>query len=71
MRNAGPSSTLKPLCNALMVFAPYVAAGYGDAANALLAFHEQIPAGPDHDRELVDAWAKHTGLDRWFETESR
>ena len=52
-------------------FAPYVAAGYGEAASALLSFHEQIPTGSDHDRELVDAWAKYTGLDRWFETVGR
>ena len=69
--NAAFAKFFAGLWNAPMVFAPYVAAGYGETANALLAFHEQIPAGPDHDRELVDAWAKHTGLDRWFETESR
>lgn len=69
--NAAFAKFFAGLWNAPMVFAPYVAAGYGEAANALLAFHEQIPASSDHDRELVDAWAKYTGLDRWFETESR
>lgn len=69
--NAAYAKFFAGLWNAPMVFAPYVAAGYGDAANALLAFHEQIPAGSDHDRELVDAWAKYTGLDRWFKTEGR
>jgi len=69
--NAAFAKFFAGLWNAPMVFAPYVAAGYGEAANALLAFHEQIPAGSDHDRELVDAWAKYTGLDLWFETEGR
>ncbi len=69
--NAAFAKFFTGLWNAPMVFAPYVAAGYGDAASALLAFHEQIPAGSDHDRELIDAWAKYTGLDCWFETESR
>ena len=61
--NAAFAKFFAGLWNEPMVFAPYVAAGYGDAANAMLAFHEQIPAGSDHDRELVDAWAKYTGLD--------
>jgi hypothetical protein len=69
--NAAFAKFFAGLWNAPMVFAPYVAAGYGEAASALLAFHEQIPASSNHDRELVDAWAKYTGLDRWFETEGR
>ncbi|HBJ37115.1 MAG TPA: hypothetical protein DDZ51_20655 [Planctomycetaceae bacterium] len=69
--NAAFAKFFAGLWNAPMVFAPYVAAGYGEAASALLTFHEQIPASSDHDRELVDAWAKYTGLDRWFETEGR
>ena len=69
--NAAFAKFFAGLWNAPMVFAPYVATGYGEAASALLAFHEQIPASSDHDRELVDAWAKYTGLDRWFETEDR
>ena len=69
--NAAFAKFFAGLWNAPMLFAPYVAAGYGEAASALLAFHVKIPEGSDHDRELVDAWAKYTGLDRWFKTESR
>jgi hypothetical protein len=69
--NAAFAKFFAELWNAPMVFAPYVAAGYGDAASTLFALHEQIPASSSHDRELVDAWAKCTGLDRWFETEAR
>jgi len=69
--NAAFAKFFAGLWNAPMIFAPYVAAGYGDAASALLAFHEQIPAESNRDRELVDAWAKYTGLDRWFETKGR
>ena len=69
--NAAFAKFFAGLWNAPMVFTPYVAAGYGEAASALLAFHEQIPASSDHDRELVDAWAKYTRLDRWFNTEGR
>ena len=69
--NAAFAKFFAGLWDAPMVFAPYVAAGYGKAASALLAFHEQIPAESDHDRELVDAWAKYIGLDRWFQTEGR
>lgn len=69
--NAAFAKFFAGLWNAPMVFAPYAAAGYGEAANELLAFQEQIPSGSDHDRELVDAWAKYTGLDRWFQIEGR
>ncbi|MCX7408699.1 MAG: hypothetical protein NTZ32_11520 [Planctomycetales bacterium] len=69
--NAAFAKFFAGLWNAPIVFAPYVAAGYGEAASALIAYHELIPTGSDHDRQLVDAWAKYTGLDRWFETESR
>lgn len=69
--NAAFAKFFAGLWKAPMVFAPYVAAGYGDAGSALLAYQEQIPASSDHDRELVDAWAKQTGLDRWFETKDR
>ena len=66
--NAAFAKFFAGLWMAPMIFAPYVAAGYGDAASALLALNERIPAESSHDRELVDAWAKYTGLDRWFET---
>jgi hypothetical protein len=69
--NAAFAKFFAGLWTAPMIFAPYVAAGYADAASALLALNEQIPATSDHDRELVDAWAKYTGLDRWFETRGR
>jgi hypothetical protein len=69
--NAAFAKFFSELWNAPMVFAPYVAAGYGEAASTLFALHERIPASSSHDRELVDAWAKCTGLDRWFETEAR
>jgi hypothetical protein len=69
--NAAFAKFFAELWNAPMVFAPYVAAGYGEAATTLFALHEQIPVSSSHDRELVDAWAKCTGLDRWFETEAR
>ena len=69
--NAAFAKFFAVLWNAPMVFAPYVAAGYGEAATTLFALHEQIPVSSSHDRELVDAWAKCTGLDRWFETEAR
>jgi hypothetical protein len=54
-----------------MIVAPYIAAGYGDVASALLALNDQIPVDSGHDRQLVDAWAEQTGLDRWFETKDR
>lgn len=59
------------LWNAPMIVAPYIAAGYGDVASALLALNDQIPVDSGHDRQLVDAWAEQTGLDRWFETKDR
>jgi hypothetical protein len=69
--NAAFAKFFAGLWNAPMIVAPYIAAGYGDAATALLSLNEQIPAGSDHDRELVDAWAQQTGLDCWFETKAR
>jgi hypothetical protein len=59
------------LWNAPIIFAPYVAAGYSEVANKLVEFQEQIPDDSNHDRELVDAWAKHLGLDRWYKTRAR
>ena len=69
--NAAFAKFFAGLWNAPMIVAPYIAAGYGAAAAALLELNEQIPADSDHDRELVDAWARQTGLDRWFETKAR
>ncbi len=56
--NSAYAKIVAGLWNAPKVFAPYVAAGYGDATNALIAFPEQIPAGSDHLREFVKEWAK-------------
>ena len=69
--NAAFAKFFAALWYAPMIVAPYIAAGYGDAAATLLWQNEQIPAGSDNDRELVDAWAMQTGLDRWFETKAR
>lgn len=69
--NAAFAKFFAGLWNAPMIFAPYVAAGYSDIASQLLAFHEKIPADSNHDRELVDAWAKQLGLDRWYKTRGR
>jgi len=69
--NAAFAKFFSGLWNAPMIFAPYVAAGYSDVALELLGYHEQIPADANHDRELVDAWAKHLGLDRWYKTRAR
>ena len=69
--NAAFAKFFAGLWNAPMIVAPYIAAGHGDAAAALLALNEQIQADSDHDRDLVDAWARQTGLDRWFETKAR
>ncbi len=60
--NAAFAKFFAGLWNAPMIVAPYIAAGYGDAATALLSLNEQIPAGSDHDRELVDAWRSKQGL---------
>ncbi len=57
--------------NAPMIFAPFVAAGFSTIATELLAVHSTVTSSPDHDRELVDAWAQKLGLDRWFKTRPR
>ena len=49
---------------------PYVAAGYREVGQELLDFTENV-VSPDDDKQLVDAWAKRLGLDRWFSTISR
>jgi hypothetical protein len=54
-----------------IIFAPYVAAGYSAVASELLSLNAAVPESSDHDRELVDAWAKLLGLDRWFKTKNR
>lgn len=69
--NAAFAKFFSGLWNAPMVFAPYIAAGYSQVAAELLGYHEQMSADVNHDRELVDAWAKHLGLDRWFKTRAR
>lgn len=69
--NAAFAKFFSGLWDMPVIFAPYVAAGYAAVASELLAFHEAIAADVNHDRELVDAWAKHLGLDRWFQTKAR
>ena len=41
---------------------PYRAAGVLDQGAELLAISDATPAGPEHDRELVDAWAAAIGI---------
>ncbi len=53
------------------VFAPYIAAGYSKVTQELLEIQQRIANDPDHDRELIEAWAKHLGLDHWFATRQR
>ena len=50
---------------------PFISAGYNQVGMDLLALNASIPSDPNHDKELVDAWAKRVGLDCWFETISR
>jgi hypothetical protein len=53
------------------VFSPYIAAGYSKVTQELLEIQQRIANDPDHDRELIEAWAKHLGLDHWFATRQR
>jgi hypothetical protein len=59
------------LWDELSIFAPYVEAGYILNAINLLKIHDSIPDEPENDRQLVDAWATYTGLDKWFTTQKR
>lgn len=50
---------------------PFTAAGYQEIGETLLALNSTIPNDHDHDRELVDGWAKVLGIDRWYQTVGR
>lgn len=69
--NAAYAKFFSGLWDTPIIFTPYVAAGYGTVASELLAFHERIPPDANHDRKLIDVWAKHLGLDRWFKTKAK
>ena len=69
--NAAFAKFFAGLWNSPIVFAPYVAAGYGDVADRLLAHFDRLGDQPQQDRELVLAWAQELGLDGWFTTRDR
>lgn len=50
---------------------PFAAAGYQEIGQTLISLNDSIPSDHDHDRELVDGWAKALGIDRWFMTVGR
>ena len=45
---------------------PYRAAGVIDGGAELLAISDALPTDPDHDRQLVDAWASAIGMTGWY-----
>ena len=59
------------LWNEPAVALPFIAAGYQQAGNDMLALTETIPDDPNLDRQLVDAWMNRLGLQNWFETRMR
>ena len=69
--NAAFAKFWAELLKSPIFFSPYLAAGYSPVASQLLSLNAAVPESSDHDRELVDAWAKLLGLDRWFKTKSR
>ena len=71
MMNAAFAKFFSILWDSPPIFSPYVAAGYAQDAAKLLEIHDTIPNAPEEDRQLVDAWAAHTGLDKWFATKRR
>lgn len=44
---------------------PYSSGGHLGRGQALLSIADEMPADPDHDKALVDAWAAHLGLTDW------
>lgn len=45
---------------------PYRAAGVLEGGKALLEASDSISSSPDHDCELVDAWAASIGMQGWY-----
>lgn len=45
---------------------PYRAAGVLDHGRELLAIFDATPADAAHDRQLIDAWGKATGMQDWY-----
>ena len=46
--------------------APYRFAGHDAAGGALLKLWHEVPAGPEYDRALVDAWGAQLGILGWY-----
>lgn len=46
---------------------PYLSAGFRQAGGELLDIWQQTPASPDHDCNLIDAWAQALGLAGWYQ----
>jgi len=46
--------------------APYKAAGLLDEGRKLLRLWKETPGDPTHDRELIDAWGRHLGIEGWY-----
>jgi hypothetical protein len=50
---------------------PFVAAGYGQIADSLLAEVQTSESGPDTDRNLVENWAEILKINNWFKVVDR
>ena len=46
--------------------APYRFAGHDAAGGALLTLWHEMPAEPEYDRALVDAWGAQLGILGWY-----
>jgi hypothetical protein len=45
---------------------PYRATGVAAHGRELLAIFDNAPSGPEHDCDLVDAWAQAIGMTGWY-----
>ena len=46
---------------------PFKALGATAGGDVLLKIFDEIPAEPNNDRQLIEAWGNHLGLSGWFE----
>lgn len=54
-----------------LVALPFIAAGYNEIGNQLIALIDSTPNSPDADRELVESWINQLQLGHWFRTIDR
>ena len=65
--NAGFALFWSRAWNDPLLAVPYKSSGKMEIGEKLLRLIDEIPDDPAHDKQLIDSWGSHVGLNGWYE----